>query len=216
MSAASSTNPLTRGELKTEAYILLTAITLGLTTEQTAIQARWSTSKVSRWRGSLQDIFGLNVLALAVKLINEHKFNPMGFTGHFDYDLGARLHTAISELAERPISPRERRFLIRSFAGYPAHTSWTTNNCPAEMLTMMRKAGIRPPDFTNLAGIYALLMAAAAHNDQISWEDLPQILTARTEILLPDGIRIVITGPPGAHVDTHIDTKLPTNAGPAE
>lgn len=217
MSAATRINPRTRnGELKHEAYILLTGIALGLTTDQTASQVGWSTSKVSRWRSSLQDDSGLNVLALVVKLINEKNFSPIGFTGHFNPSLGHRLHATISKLAEHPVNPRERRFLIKSFAGYPTHTGWTTNNCPDEMRALMRKAGISPPESTSLSGIYALILAAAAHNDQLCWEDLPKTLTVSTELQLPDGIRIVITGPPGAHVDARIDITLPTSAGPAE
>lgn len=205
--------PLVRsvdGSLKQDAVLMLVPMALGCTQEQIGRQRDCSTSKVARWIRAIELAYGLPILTVMVKMLNAGELPVTKLKVLYDDDFGARYETALTALSIKAnhLTADERQFLVDTFEHYPKGTeNWTAESCPGIFLGILAKAGLDAPR-NNLAGMYALILAANAQLGHITADELPNNLTVQTAVKIGE-FTIIIRGPLGATFDHRVTATMP-------
>ncbi|HEY2004716.1 MAG TPA: hypothetical protein VGH44_06405 [Candidatus Saccharimonadia bacterium] len=212
------------GVLLLPAQQVLAALAYGLTIKEASEKLGWGEVSLSRWREAVQRHFGLGILGVLVRVLNEKRFDPALLSATFikDTAAGQPYTQTVRALSRSPLSPYQVSLIAGSYDLYPRaiDSRWGTTDIDPYNREILAQAGIRQPR----SGSYAMMVAAAAWLGQVTLDNLESPVKPRTLTFRHEWASFTVVGPPGTKISVTINGKtieirIPDDdatAGPAE
>jgi hypothetical protein len=172
--------------------IMLMGQALGLTTKQIASLNDWNVATVSRDRGRLIKALNANgIYAVVVWAFNRRLIPMEQYVNRSTAEAYAKWLQTAAALDQNCLLPDQLDLIIRSTELDPKtiDTRWSNPSRFDEETRILRQAGLPVEGLKS----FSILISAAAHLEQLRFEDIPKGLTEH-KFVLAGGITVCISG----------------------